>query len=61
MRATDRYRNEVHYKKVELKRATEQLVDCHKSLIVVEKDKDYAGRERDWVLIDLEQAKAFIQ
>ena len=61
IRVADRYREEVHHRKDELKMAAEQLDYCQKSLLVAEKEKDQASRERDRVMADLEQAKASIQ
>ena len=61
VRAATRYWEEVHQRKEELKGATEVLADCRQSLLVAEKERDYAGRERDRVKADLEQANAFLQ
>ena len=47
VRMVARYQKEVHHKKEELKGATEVLADCRQSLFAAEKEKDYAGRERD--------------
>ena len=61
VRAATRYRDEVHQKKEELKGATKVLADYRQSLLAAEKEKDYAGRERDRARADLEQAKTFFQ
>ena len=61
IRAVDRYREELHNKKKELKGATEALEDCRHSILSLDKEKEYAGLERDRARADLEQAKALIQ
>ena len=61
MRTAARYWEELHNKEKELKGAIEVLVDCRQSLFAAEKEKDYAGWERDRAKADLEQAKAALQ
>ena len=61
IRAADRYREELHNKKKELKGATEVLADCRHSILSLDKEKEYAGLERDRARADLKQAKAFLQ
>ena len=53
-RGVDRYREELHQRKEELKRAFELLTGCQKSLLTAEKEKECAGREADRTKADLE-------
>ena len=57
VRAAARYREELHHKKEELKGATEVVANCRQSMLSLEKEKEYAGLERDRARADLEQAK----
>ena len=59
-RAADRYREELHHRKKELKGASELLASCQKSLLIAEKEKEYAGWEADQIRADLKQARALI-
>ena len=47
VRTAARYREELHHKKEELKGATEVVADCRQSMLSLEKEKEYAGLERD--------------
>ena len=60
MRAADKYREEMHQRKDELKGASELLENCQKSLLAAEKEKEYAGRDMDRVRANIKEAKALI-
>ena len=59
IRAADRYCEDLHNKE-KLKGATEVLSNYRHSILSLEKEKEYAGLERDWARADLEQAKALL-
>ena len=59
-RAANRYHEELHQRKKELKEASELLAGCQKSLLTAEKEKERVGREADRTRADFEQAKALI-
>ena len=61
IRAADRYREDLHNKKEELKGAIEVLSDCRHSILSLEKEKEHAGLERDRARADIKQAKALLQ
>ena len=59
-RATDRYHEELHQRKEELKGVFELLASCQKSLGIAKREKEQAGREAERTRADLGQAKALI-
>ena len=61
MRAANRYREELHQRKEELKGAFELLASCQQSLLATEKEQEYASRELERARAHLEGAKAIIQ
>ena len=53
-RAADRYRDELYYKKDELKGASKLLVGCQKSQAVAENERDRADRDAERARAELE-------
>ena len=61
IRAADRYREELHQRKEELKGASELLASYQQSLLAAKNEREYAGRELDRARAHIEEAKGIIQ
>ena len=61
IRAVANYREDLHTCKNELKGASEVVSSCKHSLLALEKEKEYADRERDRARADLERANIALQ
>ena len=60
-RAADRYCEELHHQKEELKRAAELLASHQQSLLTAENEREHVGRELEKARAHLEEARTIIQ